>query len=104
MTNLQYLQIQTGGFNISTDELTLWLTDAQLDPYADADEKADNLLLYYHFSSVLRQMACNVSEGGMSVSWNMEAVKLFYNQLCNETGKQNVLFDTPRIRNRSNIW
>ena len=46
----------------------------------------------------------NVSEGGYSVSWNIDAIKLFYNALCNELGKENVLVNRPKIRNRSYMW
>ena len=55
-------------------------------------------------SIVLKGTTQNVTEGGYSVSWNMDAVKLFYNALCNELGKENVLFSRPKIRNKSNIW
>ena len=46
----------------------------------------------------------NVTEGGYSVSWNMEAVKLFYRALCNELGAPDVLSTRPRVRDRSNLW
>ena len=46
----------------------------------------------------------NVSEGGYSISWNVDAVKLYYNALCTELKLDNVLFSRPKIRNRSNIW
>ena len=55
-------------------------------------------------SVILKGMLQNVSEGGYSISWNMEAVKLYYAALCNELGKENVLVARPKVRNRSNIW
>lgn len=49
-------------------------------------------------------MTHNVSEGGYSISWNMDAVKLYYSALANELGVENVLVSRPKIRNRSNMW
>jgi hypothetical protein len=46
----------------------------------------------------------NVSEGGMSISWNMEAVKAWYSLLCAKTGQPDVVFGRPVIRDRSNMW
>lgn len=104
LTNLQYLQIQCGGTNVTADELTLYLTNAGLQANASADTEACDMVLYKEFSIVLRQALMNVSEGGMSISWNMEAVKAYYATLCDKTGQPNVLFSRPKIRDKSNIW
>jgi hypothetical protein len=55
-------------------------------------------------SAVIKGMTQNVSEGGYSISWNMDAVKLFYAALCNELGVENVLVNRPKVRDRSNFW
>jgi len=104
MTNLQYIKLQCGGFGINDDELTLILTNAGLTANANADASACDLVLYNHFSIVLRQALMNVSEGGMSVSWNMEAVKAYYKLLCDKTGQPDVVFGRPVIRDRSKMW
>lgn len=104
MTNLQYIKVNCGGFGITDDELVLVLSNAGIDTEANADTEACDLVLYNHFSLVLRQALMNVSEGGMSVSWNMEAVKAYYKLLCNKTGQHDVVFGRPAIRNRSNMW
>ncbi|MDR1456382.1 MAG: hypothetical protein LBJ01_12075 [Tannerella sp.] len=44
----------------------------------------------------------NISEGGYSVSWNMQVVSLWYNQSCTELGITPV--NRPRISNKSNVW
>jgi hypothetical protein len=46
----------------------------------------------------------NISEGGFSLSWNMDALKMWYNALCKELGKENILGGKPKVRNRSNSW
>lgn len=104
MTNLQYLKANCGGFGATDNELTLILTNAGLTANASADSEACDLVLYNHFSIVLRQALMNVSEGGMSISWNIEAVKAYYKLLCDKTGQPDVIFSRPIIRNKSNIW
>ena len=104
LTNLQYLTINCGGTGVSADELSLYLQNAGLNANANADTEACDMVLYKEFSIILRQALMNVSEGGMSVSWNMEAVKAYYATLCDKTGQPNVLFSRPVIRDRSNLW
>ena len=77
------------GLNVSADDIEIIMLKAGIEN---------------RMSVVLKGMTQNVTEGGFSVSWNMDAVKLFYNALCNELGKPNVLFSRPKIRNKSNIW
>jgi hypothetical protein len=62
------------------------------------------MAVYRRMSVVLKATMQNVTEGGYSLSWNMEAVKVFYNAMCNELGVDNVLFNRPRIKDRSNKW
>ena len=64
------------------------------------DIKACKVAMHKSFSAILP--LANVSEGGYSQSWNMDAVKLWYKSLCSELGKPNAL--KPQIRNRSNYW
>lgn len=71
---------------------------------AECDFKECDKAIYNRMSIILKGTMQNVSEGGYSVSWNMEAVKCYYNALCNELGLENVLVNRPKIRNRSNLW
>ena len=82
MTNKEYLTKSLNGLNLI----------------------ACDVAVYNRMSVILKGMLQNVSEGGYSISWNMEAVKLYYAALCNELGKENVLVARPKVRNRSNIW
>jgi hypothetical protein len=56
--------------------------------------------MYESMSAILP--VANVSEGGYSISWNIEALKLWYGSLCSELGKINAL--KPKVNNRSNMW
>lgn len=103
-TNKEYLSKSLGGLDVSDDDIEVILLKAGIDPGASADFAACDLAVYNRFSVVLGAMTQNVSEGGYSISWNIEAVKLWYSALCRELGKENVLESKPKIRNRSNFW
>lgn len=45
----------------------------------------------------------NVTEGGYSISFNVEAFKLWYRATCAELGVADEL-SSPKVRNRSNSW
>lgn len=104
MTNKQYLTKSLNGLNVSEDDIDIILLKADIEPEADVDFKACDKAIYKRVSVVLKGATQNVSEGGYSISWNIEAVKLYYNALCNELGLENVLVGRPKIRNRSNVW
>lgn len=103
-TNKDYLTKALGNLNVSEDDIDVILLKAGMDADAPADVAKCDLATYNRFSVVLSTMTQNVSEGGYSLSWNMDAVKLWYNSLCRELGKENVLDAKPKIRNRSNFW
>lgn len=104
MTNKQYLTKALSGLGISEDDIDVILMKAYLDSDAPADVRGCDIATYHRMSIVLKGVMQNVSEGGYSISWNIDAVKLFYNALCNELGLENVLFARPKIRNKSNLW
>ena len=103
-TNKEYLTKSLNGLNVSEDDIDVILLKSNLDGNTSVDVSACDNAVYSRMSVILKGAMQNVSEGGYSVSWNMEAVKLFYNALCNELGKENVLVGRPKIRNRSNLW
>lgn len=104
MTNKEYLTKSLSGLNLSEDDVDIILLKGSLDANDAVDVRLCDVAVYNRMSVVLKGMLQNVSEGGYSISWNMEAVKMYYNALCNELGKENVLVARPKVRNRSNIW
>lgn len=93
-----------GNLNVSDTDIDVILLKAGMDADAPSDVAACDLAAYKRVSVVLASMTQNVSEGGYSISWNMDGVKLWYNAICRELGKENVLEAKPKIRNRSNFW
>lgn len=104
MTNKEYLTKSLTGLNLSEDDIDIILLKNSLDGEAAVDVLACDKSVYNRMSIVLKGATQNASEGGYSVSWNMEAVKLYYNALCDELGLENVLVGRPKVRNRSSYW
>lgn len=104
MTNKEYITKSLNGLNVSDDDIDIIIVKANIEADAVVDTAACDNAMYNRMSVVLKAATQNVSEGGYSVSWNIDAVKIWYNALCVELGKENVLLAQPVIRDRSNIW
>lgn len=104
MTNKEYITKTLSGLDVSADDIEIIMVKANINGDDTADAQACDMAVYKRMSVVVKSMMQNVSEGGYSISWNMDAVKLFYTALCNELGVENVLLSRPKIRNRSNFW
>lgn len=107
MTNKEYITAALGGLNISEEDIDVILLKADIEEGAfcegSAGARACDMAIYKRMSTVIKGAMKNISEGGYSISWNMEAVKMFYNSLCNELGVPNVLEKKPVIRCQ-NVW
>ena len=104
MTNIEYLTKSLSGLNVTESDIDIILLKSSLEASDTADVVACDTAVYNRMSVVLKGVMQNVSEGGYSISWNMDAIKLYYSALCNELGKENVLVNRPKVRNRSNVW
>lgn len=104
MTNREYLEKSLSGLGLSQDDYEIIALKSEIDLEGDVDTKVCDNAIYNRMSVVLSATLQNITEGGYSISWNMEAVKLYYTSLCNEIGKPNILYSKPTIRNRSNVW
>lgn len=89
---------------MAEDDIDIILLKSGLDADADVDVRSCDMATYNRMSVLFKGVLQNVSEGGYSVSWNMDAVKLFYNALCSELGVENVLLARPKVRSRSHLW
>lgn len=101
-TNKEYLTKTLSRFNITEDDVELILADTGLEGDDPLDVRACKLAMYRSMSSILP--AANISEGGYSISWNMEALRMWYRALCKELGVEDVLTPKPKVRNKSNLW
>ena len=101
MTNEEYITKALSKFEVSTDDIDLILIENGLDAIAELDIVSAKQAICKSLRAWL-PIHSSISEGGVSKSWNIEAVKLYYTSLCRELG-----FDdsgTPQVRDRSNIW
>lgn len=89
---------------MAEDDIDIILVKSELDADSDVDVRGCDMATYNRMSVLFKGMLQNVSEGGYSISWNMDAVKLYYNALCSELGVENVLLARPKVRNRSHLW
>lgn len=98
-TNKEYLTAKLGKFGLSADDIdAIILENPSLSGALDVN--ACKLAMYSSMSSILP--AADISEGGYSITWNIDALKLWYSSLCTELGKSNAL--KPKVRNRSKYW
>jgi hypothetical protein len=100
-TNRDYITKALAKFNVSDDDVDLVLIEVpELNAEGTPDVQACKKAMYKALASIIPLY--NVGESGYSISWNMEALKMWYNALCTDLGLPNPL--TPKIRNRSNSW
>lgn len=105
MTYIEWLTKTGARVNMNADDVELILTNQAAlipNPNATVDVRTAKLALCNEFAAILPM--ANVSEGGYSITWNMEAVKIWYNAMCKELGIENVLERKPKVKGHSDIW
>lgn len=100
MTNREYIQTIGRRFGMSDEDVAVLILSQNIEADADADVKACKIAMCHEFATLIPMQS--VSEGGYSVSWNMDAVKLWYKVTCAEMGITDGT--QPRVRNRSCVW
>lgn len=101
MTNKEYITKSLSRLDITSDEVDLIIVENGLNSASDVNVEDCKRAICKSFG-VWIPMYSSMSEGGVSKSWNMEAVKLYYSGLCNELGIVDV--SKPTVRDRSNAW
>lgn len=97
-TNSEYIAAMLNRFGLTSEDAELIIVEhPELDGALDV--KACKLAMYNSFSVILNG---NVSEGGFSITWDIDRLKMWYNSLCRELGKPSAI--QSKIRNRSNLW
>lgn len=103
MTYKEWFTLTGKRFQLSADDIDLIVAN-QISIIGDADGEVDirkaKTALCKEFATMIP--LCNVSEGGYSLTWNFEAVRLWYQTTCAELGLNDIT--TPKIRNKSDIW
>jgi hypothetical protein len=103
MTYKEWMTATLARFTIVGNDVELILFNQKNlipDRNAEADVIVAKTALCREFANIIP--LANVSEGGYSISWNWDAVKLWYSQACAELGI--IPADKPKITNKSNVW
>jgi hypothetical protein len=103
MTYKQWMTATGARFQLTEADVDLILTnraDLIPNPAATVDVRTAKTALCKEFASLIP--LANVSEGGYSITWNWDALKLWYSQTCAELGLQDIT--KPQIRNKSFVW
>ena len=103
MTYTEYITATVKKFGGTAEDAQLILANQQAlipTPTAQVDTRTAQTALCLEFASLIP--LANISEGGYSVSWNMEALKIWYSATCAKLGIADVT--KPKIRNRSHLW
>ncbi len=87
MTYKEYLTATLSKFQISPAEIDLIIVNQGLE--GEADVLTAKTAIYNEFSTLIPVM--DVSEGTMSVKWNLGALRMWYSLLAKELGKEDVL-------------
>jgi hypothetical protein len=101
MTNKEYITKSLSKFEVSTDDVDLIILENQLDGSANADIKTSKQAICKSIGTWI-PIYSSIAEGGVSKSWNFDAIKLYYSSLCRELGIDDS--SAPTVRDRSNIW
>ena len=88
MNYKEYLTATLSRFNLSETDIDLIIINQGLED-GEVDVKTAKMAIFKEFSLVLP--LANISEGGFSISWNFEALKMWYSQLAHELGEVDLL-------------
>ena len=104
MSNKEYLTTILGKFGVSSDEINVILLEQDILPNGEVNGKNEITTLkkaiYYQLPLMLAGMQ-NVSEGGYSISWNLDGIKLWYSALAKDLGLPDNLVPKPTARGKS---
>lgn len=103
MTYKSYIEASLSKFNLSETEIELIMVENSIIPTEDVDVVIAKKAIHKSLS-VWFPIRSNISEGGVSESWNLEAVKIYYGALCIDLGLENVINSQSSIRDKSHIW
>lgn len=96
MTVHEYISQKFSTFGIqlsSADLLDIWSTNDML---TDVDRTSVQIALVKYIPELL--LRPNVSEGGVSLSFDREGIRQYYSLKCKELGLEDKLTEKPKIR------
>ncbi len=107
MTYIEYLTAMLGRFGLSAADISFILVEADLDGSSVVIDSGDRELIKTAVYMQLPRMIAglqDVSEGGYSIKWNVQGLKLWYSALATELGLDDLLVIKPTIKDASFRW
>ncbi len=105
MTVKEYLTATLSKFQLSPSEIDLIMINQGLEE-GPVDVLTVKTAIYNEFSALIPIV--DISEGSMSIKWNMAGLKIWYSLLAKELGKEDVLasLNAPNnsVNNASFFW
>lgn len=105
MTVKEYLTATLSKFQLSSSEIDLIMINQEL-PDDEVDVLAVKTAIYNEFSALIPIV--DISEGSMSIKWNMAGLRAWYSLLAKELGKEDVLASLnasdDSVNNASFYW
>lgn len=106
MTVKEYLTATLSKFQLSPSEIDLIMINQKLEDVDVEDVATVKTAIYNEFSALIPVL--EISEGSMSIKWNMDGLKTWYSLLSKELGKEDVLasLNAPDdgVNNASYYW
>lgn len=102
MTYNEWFKAMGARFNMTDSDISLVLCNQHAripNPNDTVDVAVAKRALCDEFTTIIPLM--NVSEGGFSISWNMEAIKLWHKETCKQLGIQDAF--KPKVKSVP-IW
>lgn len=106
----EYIEAKLQRFNITISdvELAVYLTENQV---SENDELTEIILekVKKTFISIIPELLLisEVSEGDLTLKWNIDGIKAYYSMLCKDLGIEdniNSQLQIPVIVNKTNLW
>lgn len=102
----EYLTATLSKFQLSPSEIDLIMINQGLTEEEPVDVMTVKTAIYNEFSALIPVM--DISEGSMSIKWNMAGLRAWYSLLAKELGKEDVLasLNAPdnSVNNASFFW
>lgn len=89
MNYREYLTAMLSRFNVTPDDVSVILINQDINGDDDVVAETAKKAMFTEFRNFLP--LANLSEGGMSVSWNIEALKIWYSSLAKELNEDDLL-------------
>lgn len=106
MTYKEYISKTLSRFQVTEDDVDLLiLNQAGIIPGPDDEVNVAlaKKALALEFGSLIP--LADITEGGYSIRWNWDAIKLWYHGLCRELGMEPVSEKVqPTVRNMTDLW